>query len=419
MKSFLLQLALVIMSISTVTGQEWNTVKDFSSGTIKSVLYVNESTAFAVSSLYNGTALNVKKTTDDGETWIEQFTGQTNQNFRKIISPNNGEDLFIIGNSGILMHSTNGEDNWDLVSIPTLSHLRDIFFLSPTIGYISCDNATILKTIDGGMTWINMNVDLSGIATIAKIHFISEDRGYIAGFNYFRETSNGGVTWTDVPGFENTPGTLYQIQDFFFVNDQVGYICGDQALLYKTTDGGNTWVDMKVDIPGIDFTIESLFSIHFLDNHPNIGFACGYHGLLIRTYDGGVNWELMSSDIEGTNTDFGSIFHDLDFFGNKGLMSSQHGQILKYVYSPTSIPELNQEKMSFQIFPNPATDNINIKISDVTIDQFKIYDYSGKIYKMIDYPKSNHIDCSDLESGNYILTISSNGIISAESFVKQ
>lgn len=420
MKSLLSQLLLICLTSFTLFGQDWNTIQDYPSGTINSLLYVNDSTAYAVSSLYNGTALNVKKTTDDGVTWTEQYTGQTSMNFRKIATPNNGGDLFIIGNAGVLVHTNDGGANWNLATIPTTENLRDIFFLSSTIGFICADNAAILKTVDGGMTWINMNPTLPGISTVANIHFLTESRGFIAGFNYFRETSDGGVTWTDVIGFENLAGTLYQIQDIFFLNDSVGYISGDQALLFKTTDGGTTWVDMEVIIPGITFTIESIFSVNFLDAHPAIGFACGYHGLLIRTFDGGVNWELMSSDIAGTNTDFGSNFHDLEFWGNKGLLSGHNGEILEFEYIDpfASISEFNQGTNSMKLFPNPVNDILTIATTDEEIEQISIYDYSGKMCKVIDHPISETIDCSDLQNGYYILTIHSKGSTLSKPFIK-
>jgi len=289
MKSIYFKFLLTCFFSTSLMAQDWNTVVTFNpSQNINDILYVNESTAYAVSSLYNGTALNVKKTTDNGNTWVEQYSGHTSMNFREIGSPNNGQDVFIVGNFGVLIHTNDGGVNWNTINIGTTLHFRDIFFLSSQIGYISADDATIFKTQDGGITWADLNATISGVGTISQICFINENRGFIAGFNFFQETFDGGLNWTEVPGFEPAGGELYQIQDIQFLNENLGYISGDIGLLFKTEDGGDTWIDKQVVIPS--YITESLFSFKFLNSDPNIGFACGYHGLLIKTFDAGDTW---------------------------------------------------------------------------------------------------------------------------------
>jgi len=397
--------------------QDWNTLVTFTpASTLKDIYWVNESTAYAVGSMYNGTALNVKKTTDGGITWEEQFTGNTEMNYYEIDSPNNGEDVFIVGNYGILIYTNDGGENWNNLDIGTTEHLRDIFFLSNLIGFICGDGATVLKTVDGGMTWINLNAVMTGVNTIGKICFLNEDRGFIGGFNFMQETIDGGLTWTYVPGFEPVAGELFQIQDIQFLNDNVGYVSGDVGLFYKTEDGAETWIDKQVVIP--DYLTESLFSFKFLDSDPNIGFACGYYGLLIRTYDAGDTWELMSSDIPGTNTPGGPTFHALDFFGNKGLMAGSGGKISGYEYTTTSTSEFNTTHNSISIYPNPVKDLLTFTGYENMIDEIQVIDINGKVCKVIYHPSNNNIQCDDLLNGKYILRIISEKTISHKLFIK-
>ena len=418
MKSFLLKLLFTCFISTSLMSQEWNTIVTFTpSQSIKDIRWVNETTAYAVGALYNGTALNVKKTSDGGVTWEEQYAGNTSMNYYEIASPNNGDDVFIVGNYATLIHTNDGGTNWANLDVGTTEHFRDIFFLSNTIGYICGDGATILKTTDGGMTWVNLNAVMTGVNTIGKICFLNEDRGFIGGFNFGQETFDGGLTWDYIPGFEPVAGELFQIQDIQFLDENVGYMSGDLGLLYKTEDGGETWIDKQVVIP--DYVTESLFSFKFLESNPNIGFACGYSGLLIRTYDAGDSWELMSSDIAGTNTPGGPIFHSLDFYGNKGLMTGNSGKLLSYEYSSVSITETSLNTNPISLYPNPVVDIINFSGFDAIIDEVQLIDLSGKVIKRIIKPTKHQIRCSGLNPGTYVFKIISRERIETKLFIKK
>ncbi|MGV3599544.1 MAG: YCF48-related protein [Bacteroidota bacterium] len=83
------------------------------------------------------------------------------------------------------------------------------------------------------------------------------------------------------------------VYDIQFVNNIVAYAVGDSTFL-KSTDGGNTWVDMKANIVG---TPPSFEVVYFLD--ANTGFIgrtdiTGSPNLL-KTTDGGQNWTNVSS----------------------------------------------------------------------------------------------------------------------------
>ena len=418
MKSFLLKLLFTCFIGTSLIAQDWNTIVTFNpSPTLRDMYMVNDSVAYTVGSLYNGTALNIKKTSDGGATWEDQFAGYTSMNYYEIASPNNGEDIFIVGNAAILIHTNDGGANWGTINLSTTENLRDIFFLSDSIGYICGDGATILKTTDAGTTWVNLNAIMNSVNTIGKICFLNEERGFIGGFNFFKETFNGGLNWTDVPGHEpGTVGNLFQIQDIQFLNENLGYISGDVGLLFKTEDGGSTWIDKQVLIP--NHSIESIFSFKFLDSNPNIGFACGYYGLLIRTYDAGDNWEFMTSEIPDTNVPHGPTFHSLDFYGNKGFLTGKGGKVLEYEYINTSIPEFDTNENSISLFPNPANNVLNFSGFDGVINEVELIDLSGKVLKKLIKPTDNKINCSNLKSGAYLIKIIATDKIATKLFIK-
>lgn len=53
---------------------------------------------------------------------------------------------------------------------------------------------------------------------------------------YIYKSTNNGVSWTKV--FDGQT-SLYNM---LFVNDSIGYCCGEDLLLLQTIDGGNTWL---------------------------------------------------------------------------------------------------------------------------------------------------------------------------------
>lgn len=175
MKKTILNLIASLFITTIVYGQDWQTIKTFMpSQTLKDIVFVDATTAYAVSALYNGTAVHVKKTIDGGLTWEEQYTGHVSTSFKRIATPNNGNDVFVVGGAGILIHTNDGGSTWNTINIGIgTTQLRDIFFFSNSIGYIAADNATILKTTDGGITWTNLNANMTGVNTIGRINFLT------------------------------------------------------------------------------------------------------------------------------------------------------------------------------------------------------------------------------------------------------
>src|SRR4029078_4229501 len=74
----------------------------------------------------------------------------------------------------------------------------------------------------------------------------------------------------------NNPGPLgNQFFDLAYVNDQVGYACGDAVVIARTTDGGHSWVYNYIP------TREALQSIQFVNE--TTGFAVGVNGRVVKT----------------------------------------------------------------------------------------------------------------------------------------
>ncbi|MEO1263427.1 MAG: hypothetical protein AAFZ15_31745 [Bacteroidota bacterium] len=103
------------------------------------------------------------------------------------------------------------------------------------------------------------------------------------------------------------------IRSFQFVNDQVGYALGSRnfggfVAVFKTTDGGNTWTDLDVDIDqyprNMVFKDENfgIISVHDVTGCPPPN--CLNKCVILKTENGGQDWEEV--ELEGLN---GILYH--------------------------------------------------------------------------------------------------------------
>ncbi len=76
---------------------------------------------------------------------------------------------------------------------------------------------------------------------------------------------------------------------------------------------------------------------------------------------------------------------------------------------------VDETNTDFQVYPNPATDFINIKTSK-NFDRIKIFDLSGKVIKET---TSFRIDVQSLPKGTYILNVHAQSNIISRKFIKK
>jgi len=182
---------------------------------------------------------------------------------------------------------------WHPQSTGTNSYLFDVYFTSPTNGWLCGNTGLIMNTVDGGATWIEQ--DVPPVNTYYGIYFADNQNGWSCGYGgQISHTSDGGNTWSEQTGASNT--FLY---DIFFLNTDTGWIVGGdhgsypsfiehREILY-TNDGGNSWIAQVSESYK-----RPLRSLHFADF--SSGYAVGEAGTILHTSDGGNNWVEVMSD---------------------------------------------------------------------------------------------------------------------------
>jgi len=236
--------------------------------------------------IYAGMASGgIWKTTNNGVTWEPMFDDQVTSTIGDVtVSPSN-PDIVWIGT---------GEPNNRQSS--------------------SWGNG-VYKSMDGGKTWKNMGLqDTHHIGRIA-IHPRNPDIVYVAALGHLWgpnkerglfKTSDGGKTWTNAKYIdENTgfvdvaidlenPNTLYAAA---YQRRRRGWGFnggGPGSGLYKTTDGGETWIQLTNGLPQGN---TGRIGVDVFRSNPNIVYALVEHKLggTFRSEDKGLTWKKMSS----------------------------------------------------------------------------------------------------------------------------
>lgn len=390
----------------SVAAQDWQKIETFfPAQTLHCIRFASDDVGYTVSTLYNGSTYNIHKTTDGGETWIDQSSGYTATRF-KDIHVFSEDTVMMCGNFGLVISTFDGGETWIADTVAENGdHLFGISFAGET-GYVCGNSGAIYKTTNLGETWTQVNPPF--ITAIEEIYFLTEDFGFICGLNFIYYTENGGDTWIEPQSFPGAT-TNWWLREMVFTDENTGYVCGDIGQIYKTTDGGKNWIYLANS--GTD---ESLQSMTVLSEDRL--YACGFGGVVIRSSDGGIHWESMTAASS-------EHFRSIDFTPDgTGFISTQIGEVLRYFDPYLAVEEFGTEN-SITIYPNPAVDQVNFSIGgNAVIDrlcmQVKLYSAEGAFLGM--FPTNKPLNVSELNKGTYILEFTEkNGKTESKLFFKR
>lgn len=179
----------------------------------------------------------------------------------------------------VFIRSTDGGASWESQDLsPTVTGLVDVYFASPQEGLIiggrgvgnsaeaqASSRTVIMGTDDGGDTWDVRYESATEGSWGWKFTFPSALVGYAAvqgptPGGIVLKTTDGGQTWTELPvdldvGFSGIG----------FATETLGWVGGDRRAVYETQDGGLTWELVRLG--------ESMNRFRMMDS--GIGFASG------------------------------------------------------------------------------------------------------------------------------------------------
>jgi hypothetical protein len=155
---------------------------------------------------------------------------------------------------------------------------------APGIANTTFDQA--MYSTDGGDTWGLGTFNQPTGQDLNDISMVDSVLGYACGDEgSIYKTTDGGATWDSV----STPSAL-ELEEVFFLDALLGYTFGDDDEAYKTTDGGATWASLT-----IGFGTADILAGYFTD--ANTGWVVGTGGNIYKTTDGGTTWNPQISGV--------------------------------------------------------------------------------------------------------------------------
>lgn len=137
---------------------------------------------------------------------------------------------------------------------------------------------------------LSFSTPITTTEDLNQIQFLNNNIGFIAGNRVILKTVNGGDTWTKI-----RESTTVNFTAVHFENENLGYAGGNDgtySYLYKSTDGGLTWVKVDGGATNEGIRIEAIFTmgtnkVVYLENF----YSNPISGYIISSNDGGENWK--------------------------------------------------------------------------------------------------------------------------------
>ncbi len=252
---------------------------------------------------------------------------------------------------------------WTKQNSNTLSWLHDVYFTSEKTGWIAGSSGTLLKTVDGGMSWQPEKKFTED--SLNQIYFTDEKNGWILCerniynrgskmSSYLLKTTDGGINWekkefdegsreritrilfnqygsglafgeggafftfsqTEEKWKKNVAPVRYLLLDGFFTDNFNGVIVGAGGTILFTEDAGTNWNQANI----FGDKSAKLNSIFF--HNQKTGWTAGANGKIFQTLSGGKTWREQNS---GTTKNL----NDITFVNSaEGFAVGDNGTIL-------------------------------------------------------------------------------------------
>jgi photosystem II stability/assembly factor-like uncharacterized protein len=303
---------------TTDGGLTWNATQTNFTGDIYTLHFASDSIGWGA-----GPGAWALKTTNGGLTWTYMLTAGLEPSSRRIFSLD-AERAYIVGShdffgtiTGFLYSTTDGGATWQTRYFDRI--LSDVYYSSPTTGWVSDIDGVIHQTTNGGTTWTELDRRASrftfcGSSHAWGIHGSGLILGTDDGWKTYRPqtqvvttqilwavsvfdsnhaaacgansvvvgTKDGGANWSEY----YSPMNQKYLVDILYKSAGEIWAVGEGGALVHSTDGGVSWYDSTLSDPwlsGIAFATEQ------------IGFIVSSSGTVYRSVDAGRTWRVHTS----------------------------------------------------------------------------------------------------------------------------
>lgn len=278
-----------------------------------------------------------------------------------------GKRIVCVGQHGHIVYSDDMGKGWTQGAVPVSSDLLAVHFPTPQEGWAVGHDGVVLHSADAGATW-SKQFDGRAAAQVMEVHYFNKDT--CSACHAAPElpppnrpmSAESACLMMEIKKFTEQ-GPDKPFLDVWFENEKTGFIVGAFSLIYRTDNGGKSWVPWydRIDNPrhfhlnairkiGDDlFIVSEQGTVFKLDQKkgrftaiktpysgtlfgivgkPGALIAFGMRGNAFLSRDGGTNWQKVETGVQGgvtgaTVTEEGKII--LTSQGGQVIVSSDNG----------------------------------------------------------------------------------------------
>jgi photosystem II stability/assembly factor-like uncharacterized protein len=282
-------------------GLTWKSYANSSATMLQGITFLGPDALVAV-----GGAGDITRTTDGGFSWHSVSSG-TSSTLYEIIGLKTFGHGIITGRDGRVLRTIDGGQHWTTIKLPdTTVNPISIAFAEDDLHGLTVANSAdggIYGTTDGGVTWQRLSSTESPTDVVA----LSESEWlFCKPGTHLRRSTDGGRTLVDVPDstsamFAN-PTTLQYLE---LVGGQTVLAMDQANRIYKSTDGGTSWVEKSSGLSASD-------KINDLHCSNGVCIGVGNNSRVTLSNDGGETWTVPTG-IARVGTMRGAHFIDSQF----------------------------------------------------------------------------------------------------------
>lgn len=220
---------------------------------------------------------------------------------------------------------------WQAQSVGTDASFRAVGVVSPDIAWIGGTKGTFVRTTDGGQTWQTGTVPDAQTCDFRDVQAIDAQTAYLMsagpaenGLARIYKTTNGGQTWVLLCQTQK-PGVFFDSMDFW--DKQHGIVVSDPVdgkwFILTTDDAGQTWQPVPPSaLPPME-PREGAFAASgtslVIQGKHNVWIASGIgqFGRVFRSSDRGKTWAVSNTPLPGGET---TGLFGMHFFSEKNGM---------------------------------------------------------------------------------------------------
>ncbi len=376
----------------------------------------------------------------NNNTWMNTWSGD---GMEAMVDHYNDSIIYATNYTGTLNKSTDGGYTYTsgitTYIIDTVGEAGDWvtpFVMHPVnsdIIYAGFQN--VWKSVDGGMTWTKIspwNLTVASLKALTVAPSSPDSVIYCSRGNVLYKTTDGGDTWqsivnSDFPTYQITYIAIDASDDQNIWLTFAGYDAAKKV--FHSTDGGDTWTNISDGLPNVAMNCivhqdSTLFGVH---NAVYVGTDVGVYYTNDSIQNSADKWIFFSNGLPNVVVSELEIHYSIQkiraaTFG-RGLWESD---LFSPSQPPHSVQLVDAAALKLKLYPNPVEDNLVVElIPDRQINRLQatVFNMKGeKIQSFTDVFSGKYrkeINMSRLSSGTYILQIKLNGMFYGKKFIKE